>query len=67
MDNESGKIVYQNSEFAFILNDNFQTEIISEVNAKSGFKFNDEYISSDDTIIKVNLSENEIHVWTTKP
>lgn len=67
LDNESGKIAYQNSEFAFILNENFRNKILSEINPKGGFKLNDEYISTQDIVLKVNISENEIHVWTVKP
>lgn len=28
---------------------------------------NDEYISTSDMILKVNISENNIHVWSMRP
>lgn len=40
---------------------------MSDINPKVGFKIDDEYISSQDMILKVNMSENEIHVWSQKP
>lgn len=40
---------------------------MSEINPKTGFKNNDEYISTADMILKVNVSENEIHVWSQRP
>lgn len=59
--------MYQNSEFAFIFNENFSDKILSEINPKNGFKLNDEYISTSDMILKVNISENNIHVWSMRP
>ena len=50
-----------------MINDNFCNKVLSDINPKVGFKIDDEYISSQDMILKVNMSENEIHVWSQKP
>lgn len=65
--NERGKIAYQDNEFAFIFNDEFKENILSDINPKNGFRQNDEYISTSDIILKVNISENVIHYWCLQP
>lgn len=68
--NQSGKIVYQDSEFAFLDNNEnkeLRTNILYDINSKSDFNVDDEYISTSDMILKVNVSENRIHIWSMNP
>lgn len=67
LQNENGKVVYQDSEFAFMESDEFKNLILSELNPKTDFQNEDEYISTRDMMLKVNYQENVIHIWSMKP
>ena len=64
-------------EFVFIEDKNFREKILSKVNGDPNneqvssqdinFDLDDEYITSNDIIMKVNVSENSIHVWSMNP
>lgn len=45
----------------------FKSLILSEINPKTGFQTEDEYISTRDMILKVNITENVIHIWSMMP
>ena len=68
LNNQSGKIVYQDKEFTFLYSKEFRENILYDiVDAKKGFDVEDEFISTTDMILKVNLNENRIHVWSMNP
>lgn len=48
-------------------NDEFRENILSPINSVMDFNADDEYISTENMILKVNISENRIHIWTLMP
>lgn len=67
LNNEIGKIVYLDREFAFLDSKEFREKILTDLNNQVKFDVEDEFISTSDMILKVNLNENKIHVWSMKP
>lgn len=60
--------MYQDNEFAFIDNKVFREHILSNIDPKLDFDdVDDEYISTSDMILKVNVGDNRIHVWSMTP
>ena len=59
--------MFQNKDFIFLSNKEFREKILTEINSKHGFDAEDEFITTSDLILKINLNENRMHVWSLIP
>lgn len=48
-------------------NETFREVILSNLDPITAFHADDEYITTSDMILKVNLTENRIHIWSLLP